>query len=184
MKCEICHRTFRRGTGSVIRTKKNGEIAICSSCHYDIIRDGIRYEVDVMIVPVSNTSFKKAVSQRKYVIPSRYKGKRKPKFIAFYRGRGIGAITHIARVVNVISEVPRDEVISLFETEPNNPSIAKRNQRFELFNISEVYQLRHEIVRNDAPPIQNRIFKNFQIFAKARKLEDLYKKPLSEELHA
>jgi hypothetical protein len=150
-------------------------------CHEDVTQEGLRYTADIMIVPVSQDSFRKAMSQNIYVIPSRYKGRRRPKFIAFYRGGSIGAITHIARVIKVISRVPQEKISSLLESELHTlPIFATCDNEFELFSISRVFQLRHRIVRGEASPIQNRVFKSFPQFAKAKKLEDLYEKSRSQ----
>lgn len=180
-KCEICGAAFRGNGGSTISIEKDKEIAICPSCHGEIYHDGSRYTVDIMVVPVTESSFRKVMDQRKYIMPSRYRGKRKPKFIAFYRGADVGAITHIAKALRVISDVPRDKVKSLLEFQEGVTPLWVDKDRFDLYDIPDLFPLKYKIVRDGAPPIQNRIFKDFRKFAKARKLRELYETPKSRE---
>jgi len=172
LKCEICGATFRRGSGSVIYTKEDGEIGICPSCYDDVYQQGARYDVDIMIVPVSENSLKTTIHRKKYLRPEKRKGKRKPKFIAFYRGGEIGAITHIARVTDVRNHVSISEIRSILKTQ--DPWRWMEGDVFQVFDLLKPVPLRHKITKNGAPPIQNRVYKTFEQFAKARKLRDLY----------
>lgn len=171
LKCEICGTDFTN-SGSVIYTEKDGEIGICPSCHDDVYQYGSRFDIDIMIVPVSEDSFKTATYKKKYICPSRYIRKRKPKFIAFYRGGDIGAITHVARVVGVTSNVPKSELISILRDQGH--SVWMDENEFNVFDLSKPVSLKNKIAKNDSPPIQNRVYKTFRQFAKARKLRDLY----------
>lgn len=157
----------------MIYIEENGEIAICPSCHDDVFQYGSRYDVDIMIVPVSEDSFKTATRKKRYVCPSRYIRKR-PKFIAFYRGGDIGAITHVAKAVKIASKVPKLEVKAFWRSERLITPLWMDSDSFEVFNLKELMPLGYKITRNNAPPIQNRVYKTFKQFAKARKLEDLY----------
>lgn len=155
----------------MIYTEKDGEIGICPSCHDDVFQGGLRYDIDIMTVPVSEDSLKTAIRKKKYICPSRYI-RRRPKFIAFYRGGRIGAITHVARVVNITSNVPGSEITALLKAQEHSKWIDKN--KFEIFDLRKLVLLKHKIARNDSPPVQNRIYKTFKQFAKARKLKDLH----------
>lgn len=172
LKCEICGATFTRGNGSLILTEKNGEIGICPSCHDDVYQDGSRYDVDIMIVPVSEESFKIANLKKKYIAPSSHI-RRRPKFVAFYRGSDIQAITHIARIIKVISQVSRSDVKVFLRN--GKPLRWMDKKDFNIFEFLTPVKLRYKIVRNDSPPIQNRVYKTFEQFSKARKIKDLYR---------
>jgi len=107
----------------VIYTEDDGEIGICSSCHDEVFQDGLRYVIDIMIAPVSEDSFEAVIHHKKYICPSRYIGRKprkRPKFVAFYRGGDIGAITHIARVVNVTSNARRSNVVAFLKTQEHS----------------------------------------------------------------
>jgi len=156
----------------VIYTEKNGEIGICPSCHGDVFQYGSRYDIDIVIVPVSEDSLKTAIHKKKYIFPSWYIRRRKPKFIGFYRGGDIGAITHVARVVNVTSNIPSSEVTAILKDQRHSRWMDQNS--FAIFDLLETVPLKYKITKNDAPPIQNRVYKTFKQFAKARKLKNLY----------
>ena len=56
---------------------------------------------DLMIVPVSNYSFQRAVEGKFYAFPKSYGRDTSKKFIAFYRTQPVKAITHYARIKKV-----------------------------------------------------------------------------------
>lgn len=172
MKCEICSATFTRRSGSVIYTEEDGEIAICPSCHDDVFQADGRYDIDIMIVPVSEDSFKTAIRKEKYICPEKYIRRRRPKFIAFYRGGEIGAITHIARVTNIRMNVSISKASAIFRTQSH--SLWMDADSYRIFDLLKPVALRCKITRNGAPPIQKRVYKTFKKFAKARKLRDLH----------
>lgn len=168
LKCEICGTTFRSNNGSVILTEESFVIGICPSCHEDVYQDGLRYEVDVMIIPVSEESFKIAKRFKKYISPN---VRRRPKFIAFYRP-DVKAITHISRVSKIILNVSRSEVKDLFNKQKHSSWMDA--EEFDMFEILTPIMLRHKIERKGASTIQNRVYKTFNEFSKARKIKDLY----------
>ena len=102
MKCEICGSSFKNSNGSIFFVDNSKKIGICPTCHEDVSLPSLWFNIDIMIVQVSETSFKLGVNEKKYIRPSRHLTKR-PKFIAFYRGGEIGAITHIAKVINILN---------------------------------------------------------------------------------
>jgi len=154
----------------VISTEEDGEIGICRSCHDEVFQERSWYEIDVMIVPVSKDSFKNVIRQKKYICPERYVRK-KPKFIAFYRGGDIGAITHIARVVNVTFKTPLSMVEDILSDQ--NHSAWMDADEYRIFDLQKPVALKYKITKNGSPAIQNRVYKTFKKFAEARKLRDL-----------
>jgi len=172
LKCEICSATFTWGRGSVIYTEEDGEIGICPSCHDDVFQADGRYNIDIMIIPVSEDSFKTAIRTHKYTRPEKYIAGGRPKFIAFYRVGEIGAITHVARVTRVTTNVPISKAASILQTQEH--SVWMDADDYRIFDLLKPVALKHEITRNGAPPIQNRVYKTFKQFAKARKLRDLH----------
>jgi len=171
LKCENCGNTFTRGTGTVIHAEKGREIGICLPCHGDIYRNASRYSVDVMIVPISEDSFRFAIDKKKYVSPSWYVRKRKPKFIAFYRVGEIGAITHIARVVDFTPNVPKEELAGILESQPDSEWMS--SEEFNIFQLADPLGLEHEIRKSDYRTVQGRTYTTFKKFAKARELKDI-----------
>jgi len=169
-KCEICGSIFDKTKGSIILIK-DGEIGICPSCHDDVFKDGLRYNVDVMIVPVSEESFELAAENGIYIRPSRHI-RSLPKFIAFYRCGETGAITHIAKVIDVTSRVSRQKVYAFAKVTTDSSWI--NEDRFEIFELASLRPLRFKLAKNGSGPIQNRIYKGFRQFAQAQKLRDLH----------
>jgi Zn finger protein HypA/HybF involved in hydrogenase expression len=169
-KCELCGGVFSLKKGSAILTQ-DGKIVICPECHDDTFRNGSRYNVDVMVVPISENSFKIAAKKGIYVCPSQYIRKT-PKLIAFYRGGEVGAITHISKVVKVASRVPRSQME--FSLGTNNSGSWVNKDRFEVFSILVPVLLRFPIFRYKTGPVQNRMYRTFKQFLRARKLRDLY----------
>ncbi len=134
----------------------------------------MRFKVDIAVVPVAEASFERAVRKREYVAPNR-RMRSNPKYIAFYRTSGIGAITHIARVTAIASNVPRCEII--LEEERPNESWAL-SETFRLFKLTELYELQKPIPRIRCSTIQNRIYVSFEIFSRAGNLRDLFGSPI------
>lgn len=127
-----------------------------------------------MIVPVTEESFNKVLKTEHYICPSRYIHRAKPKFLAFYRGGEIGAITHIGKVTNVKSRITRSTTEHLFKNQEHIKWMNEKN--FEIFELENILPLKHKIKRAGAAPIQNRVYKTFVQFSQARKLKDLYNK--------
>jgi hypothetical protein len=170
-KCEICGSVFDKSKGSVILIK-DGEIGICPLCHDDVFKDGLRYNVDVMIVPVSEESLKLAAENGVYICPSRYISRKLPKFIAFYRGAKIGAITNIAKVIDTASRVSRQKVCAFARVTTDSDWI--NEDRFEIFELGPLATLKFKLIKDHCAPVQSRFYRSFRQFAQARMLKDLY----------
>ena len=56
---------------------------------------------DLMVVPVSGYSFKRALEEQFYAFPKTYGRDRTKKYLAFYQTHPIKAITHYARIRKV-----------------------------------------------------------------------------------
>lgn len=76
-----------------------------------------RRKKDLMVVPISKYSFKKALEEHFYAFPESY-GRKKKKYIAFYQTRPIKAVTHYARVRNVkikpLSDFSARDILLMF----------------------------------------------------------------------
>ena len=168
LKCELCGNKFKKDKGSLILTKRKRGIGICPSCHDDVYKDGLRYDVDIMIVPVTEESFKISNIFNKYISPY---VKRRPKLIAFYMGGEIKAITHISIVSKIIPDVHRTEIEYLYNNQKYPNWMNKKE--FNIFEIQNPIMLRHKIDRKSASTIQNRVYKTFKEFTRAKEIEDL-----------
>jgi hypothetical protein len=58
-------------------------------------------DIDMMVVAVSEYSFRKALEDHYYAFPSEYRRDMNKKYIAFYRPTPIKAITHYSRIEEV-----------------------------------------------------------------------------------
>ena len=161
------------GNSSTIKCENDMFIAICPLCHKNICQENIFLNVDVMIVPVSEFSYEKIKAERKYVCPTSYIKKFRPKLIAFYRGDKIGAITSVAKV-NEIQLNVRPSEIGIFLVDLSNSW--KNSNFFTIFLLEEILDLKEKIVKNKASAIQNSVYKKFKTFIKAKELADLYSK--------
>ena len=170
MKCTICELENQKGLGTSIALQNNKMILICPECHEDVYENGTRFTVDIMVVPVSHESFSLAINNRKYIIPSRYLRKY-PKFIAFYRGNNINAITHISKVRKITNEVTINEIMDIYNT--NKKYMWMNDEQYIVFDLENVLKLKNNINRDKKPPIQNRTYKSFKTFSKAKALIDL-----------
>ena len=170
--CYICNSKVT-GNSSTIKCENDMFIAICPLCHQNICQENIFFNVDVMIVPVSEFSFEKIKTEKKYVCPISYIKKFRPKLIAFYRGGKIGAITSIAKVNKIHLNV-RPSEIGIFLADLSNSW--KNSNFFTIFLLEEILDLKEKIVRNKAAAIQNSVYKKFKTFIKAKELADLYSK--------
>ena len=168
--CEICGKRLPEGSKCFIVGEKGEKIGLCSECQGPIVLNGIRYDVDIMIVPVKQESLLNAIKNRIYICPSHYVRKR-PKFIAFYVGGEKGLITHLAKVQCIEDNVPFEK---LFKKEsPDTKFGWKRHRFFKVFRLCKVIGLKNPIRRNHSPPIQNRMYVAFKRLVKAKNIEDL-----------
>ena len=174
MECYFCHTSLSNsGTKIPIQT---GTLEICPNCHDDVVLNhGFRYNVDVMIVPVTEESFDAILKTERYICPSGYVFKKKPKFLAFYRGGKIGAITHIGKVLKVISGIPKVEINQILKKIGQFKWMTEND--FMIFEIKKVCQLKNKIERSGVAPIQNRVYKTFLQFSRAKNMKDLHNAP-------
>lgn len=172
--CRLCHRSFNESEGSTIQVRKGENIHVCPSCHGETFITDSRFTIDVMIVPVSDKSLNLAISRRQYIIPSKYiRNNASPKFIAFYRGGKVGAITHISMVKNIARNISRETLLNPAEYHGNEETIWMSHEEHDVFDLGPVEVLNVPITRQNAPPIQNRVYKTFLQFSKAKTLKDI-----------
>jgi hypothetical protein len=169
MYCYLCKLKVE-GNYNKILINDGSVINVCSKCNEDIYLDGERYNVDVMIVPITDASFKFTYEKKLYIKPSRYVQK-DPKFIAFYRIGNIGAITHIAKVIKIQKDVERKELINRY----NIGDFGKwsNEEIYKVYLLENVLELKNKIIKKNAQPIQNRVYKSFKKFCNAKTIEDL-----------
>jgi hypothetical protein len=169
LNCTLCNLP---NENSLIRIPLlNGEnINVCQNCQDDIYENGIRYDVDIMIVPITEDSFIFTKNNKLYVHPSKYVKKR-PKFIAFYRGGNIAAITHISKVINIIENINNAKTMIYL----NNKEFGKwvKEEEFTIYYLDKILSLKNPIKKSNYPPIQNRSHKSFKKFQTAKFLKDL-----------
>jgi hypothetical protein len=151
-ECKICGKNFEPKKSASILISENGEqIGICSECSGTVYRGGMRYNVDVMVVPVKPESLKKALEDNLYICPAA-NVRKNPKFIAFYQGGKLGIIAYLAKVGSI---------------EYNTKS------GYKTFKLENLVKLKNPIKRGSLPPIQARIYVTFEKFSKASCLKDL-----------
>ena len=127
---------------------------------------------DIMIVPVGEESLRDVIEKGIYVCPDDYV-KRNPKFLAFYLGKNIGAITHFAEVQNIRSQVSRNEVFKV--KSKNSVPKWKKHRLYKIFRLDNVIEL-DKAIKREKMGIQGRMYVSFKTFHKAGSVRDLFTK--------
>ncbi|UCD96166.1 MAG: hypothetical protein JSV35_06635 [Candidatus Bathyarchaeota archaeon] len=173
LKCKICNSSFKpEEKGFLVKGKNGSIVAVCPKCNGLIVLDGVKYDVDIMVVPVKEPSFKEALENRIYVCPSQYVRKN-PKLVAFYLGGDVRAITHMAKVGRVQDNVSANSVMKNQNSEGNEEW--KKYEFYKIFELEDIVELEIPIKREEFPPIQSRIYVDFQTFSKAERVEDFFR---------
>lgn len=170
LRCILCDSVYKSIKDYYLKGKKGEKIWICLNCRDEIVRNNLRFTADVMIVPVRRESLEKAIKDRIYICPSNYIRKI-PKLIAFYLGGEIGAITHIAKVKNIIFNVSREEIFKKGISQYKLPW--QKHLFYNIFKLEKLIELENSIKRGKFPPIQNRTYVSFVKLAKAKSIGDL-----------
>ena len=179
-KCCLCKLPIKGKERSVVIKGKHGKsLKVCSNCQDDVYLDGIRFNKDVMIVPVKRESLNIACTRKLYICPSAYVA-RNPKMIAFYIGGKVGAITHIGCMKSIETNVVRKDILPTSNKEAIFPRW-KRFERYKVFHLENVIELERPIRRGDVrgAVIQNRIYATFRRFLNARTVQDFYMKKMT-----
>ena len=170
--CTLCRTPFMPSEKSfLVKGRMHKTIGVCPRCHGEIFQHGTRFTADIMIVPVKRESLVGAIKRKVYICPDHYV-KRNPKLIAFYVGDEVGAITHLAMVRDIRSEVPDTEIFEARCDEKR--SKWEKHALFKLFTLGTVLELKDPI-RRAKIPIQGRIYVSFEAFSRAKSITDLFK---------
>ena len=122
-----------------------------------------------------------ACIQKIYIHPSNSLAQN-PKMIAFYLTGEVGAITHIACVRSIITNVPQEKIqLSHEEIENAGRKIRptwKEARMYNIFYLRDLIELQKHIPRSASKGsvIQNRIYVTFEQFTKAKTTEDFIRK--------
>lgn len=132
----------------------------------------IRFNRDIMVVPVKQGSLVLAQTMHFYVCPSNYVAKN-PKMIAFYVGGEIGAITHAASIQTIETNVPRERIRT--NNKQADTSKWERYETYKVFHLTNMIELEKPIRRSKVREagIQNRIYSTFHRFSDAKRIDDL-----------
>lgn len=174
--CNICGKQIihdSQSSGEIVIVGQKKNLYICKSCTNDVYRDNIRYNVDVMIVPVSEGSFEATKKEMTYIIPAKWL-RTKPKTIAFYQSGCQCAITHFAIIKNIQNSDVDPKISRLLELGKNKKW--STHKKFAVIDLEELISLKEPIKRNNSPPLQNRTYKTFSTFVAAKELRDLFDK--------
>ena len=169
MNCDICGLDKITSGGILIYGSFNKNVFVCKSCFGEVYINGARFNTDVLIAPVQDDSFELAIKSQIFITPYNYI-KKNPKYVAFYRGKNIGAITHIAKII----ENKRYTLKSNFENKYKDEIFKRvKNGKVNIIQLAPLIELKNKIIRGDSPPIQNRIYVTFSTFIKSQKIKDL-----------
>jgi len=174
LKCYICDETILKKDDKKGYNLRNRNIIICKNCYQRKYQSN--RTADIMIVPINEKNFELALLKRIYICPTRYH-KKIPKLLAFYRTQPISGITHFAKIKRIDRSLKKNQIIKDFSYYLKDfEHMILFEDSFNVFYLNDLVELSAHICKNNAGPIQSRIYSSFNVFFNSRSIDKLRKK--------
>jgi hypothetical protein len=161
--CNLCKKTYYGKFGSCFHIDGKPRV-FCKECSKKV--ENISRLPEVMIVPITHISFQFVKKNRIYFHPSDY-GRKGGRYIAFYIAQPISAITHIAKVSNIVIE---DGPVKLLK----EINFDKDIKSIKVYYLKDLKKLKNPIKRgNSKATIQGTTNSTLEKIKNSKDLKDL-----------
>jgi hypothetical protein len=148
-KCKLCKKKISENFGKCYFLDEKLRV-YCDVCSKKI--ENLSKLPEVMIIPINAESFERVIKTKTYSHPIRY-FRRGGKFVAFYRSQPVSAITHFAKVDEILTE--------------------KQDKKYLL---EKVIKLENPVIRGDYSPLQGTKNTTLKNLLKSKTLKELFAK--------
>ena len=121
-----------------------------------------------LIDSVSDYSFEQAIERNIYAFPSSY-NRRESDYVAFYRGKPIGGITHYAE----IKEVLQDQTDFLSQPDRALMFPKRVEEPATIFKLDDLIEFNNPITSEGESWIQSVMYRDLESLKEAESIEDL-----------
>jgi hypothetical protein len=164
--CDLCKKTYYGDFGSCFHLDGKSKV-FCKECSKKV--ENLSRLPEVMIIPITPQSFEFVKKNKIYFHPSGY-NRKGGRYIAFYVSQPISAITHIAKVSNIITE---DNPTKLL----NGINFEKKIKSIKVYYLEKIKKLSNPIKKgNMNHTIQGTHNSTLEKIKKSKDIRDLLKK--------
>jgi len=164
--CNLCKKKHYGEIGKCFYNSDNEFKVYCKKCSPNI--ENMVKLPEVMIIPITPTSFEFVKKNHKYFHPSSY-GRKGGKYIAFYVSQPISAITHLGKVGNILKNQNPKDYLKDIEIEDNIKSI-------KVYILEKLEKLSKPIIKDKSSPIQGTYNSSLNKIRKSKNLKELLSK--------
>jgi len=162
--CNLCKKKYYGEIGKCFYNSDNEFKVYCKKCSSNV--ENMSKLPEVMIIPIMPTSFEFVKKHKLYFHPSSY-GRKGGKYVAFYISQPISAITHIAKVNNILKNQNPKDYLKDIEIEDNIKSI-------KVYLLERLEKLSKPILKEKSSPIQGTHNSTLKKIRNSKNLKELF----------
>lgn len=163
--CNLCKKTYYGEIGRCYTLNKKFKV-YCKKCASKI--ENLSNLPEVMIISINPASFDLVKKKRFYFHPSKY-SRKGGKYIAFYISKPISAITHIAKVKNILKNQKPKKYLKGINLDVNIKNI-------KVYLLDNFKKLNKPIIKGTSSPIQGSKNTTLKKIKKSKTLKELLSK--------